>query len=59
MDERTKTLAKNRYLDEMDGGEGEDVALADKEASAFRMLAAKLKYMAQDNPYMQLAGQEV
>lgn len=39
---RTQTLTKNGYIGEANGDEGEDVALADEDASAFRMLAASL-----------------
>lgn len=56
MGARTKMLAKNGYPDEEnDSGSGE-LELADKEASAFRMLAARFNYMAQDNPHMQFAA---
>ena len=50
----TKVLNKNGYEDdEGQGGPDDEDELAPEECSKFRMLAARLNYMAQDNPMLQ------
>lgn len=39
-------------------GEEDEEELTEGEASEFRMLAARLNYMAQDNPHMQFSAKE-
>lgn len=38
--------------------EGKEVGLTSSESRAYRMLAARLNYMAQDQPFMQLSAKE-
>lgn len=54
MNKSTKTLNKNGYPEE----EEDEEDLSKEEAREFRMLAARLNCMAQDNPYMQLSAKE-
>jgi hypothetical protein len=60
MNANTKTLSKNGY--EEDGnqwGHGSENELAPEECRQFRRLAARLNYMAQDNPMLQFPAKEV
>ena len=50
MDDKTKVLTKNGY---------EDGPEQVEECKAFRMIAARLNYMAQDNPWLQFPAKEV
>jgi len=60
MDATTKVLTKNGYDDEdKDQAETGDVELTKDEFTSYRMLAARLNYMAQDNPLVQYAAKEV
>ena len=60
MDGSTKTLLKNGYKDELkDKHEGEQRDLAAEECKAYRMLAARLNYVAQDCPPIQFAAKEI
>jgi hypothetical protein len=56
MDSTTKTLSKNGYEDD---GQDDDGELTKEEFKSYRMLAARLNYMAQDNPMVQYAAKEV
>ena len=55
MNDRTKALTKNGYDDdrEQGGRAEEDDELTGVECKNFRTLAARLNYMAQDNPTIQ------
>ena len=60
MDAATKTLTKNGYDDEeKDQVEEDDIGLTKEEFKAYRMLAARLNYMAQDNPLVQYSAKEM
>jgi hypothetical protein len=62
MDKSVKVLTRNGYPeDESKGGmeEEPDEDLTVAEAKAYRMLAARLNYMAQDNPLIQYTAKEV
>ncbi len=59
MDENTKTLTKNGYDEEGRNEAEEDTELTKEEFKAYRMLAARLNYMAQDNPMVQYSAKEV
>ena len=59
MDWRTHSLVKNGYKeDEVKGGQ-EPQEMSQEESKAFRMLAARLNYLAQDNPTVQYAAKEI
>ena len=61
MNDRTKALTKNGYDDdrEQGGRAEEDDELTGVECKNFRTLAARLNYMAQDNPTIQFPAKEV
>ena len=60
LDRASKPLTKNGYKeDEAKGGLDQEVELNGEERSAFRMLAARLNYMGQDNPAIQFAAKEI
>ena len=59
MDATTKTLTKNGYDDDDKEGPDENGGLTKEEFKAYRMLAARLNYMAQDNPMVQYSAKEV
>ena len=61
MNDSTKVLNKNGYGDvQWQGGSPEEeVELTVSEAKTYRMLAARLNYMAQDNPLLQYPAKEV
>ena len=59
MDEQSKALAKNGYKEEDTQGGKESQELDREERKAYRMLAARLNFMAQDNPAIQYAAKEV
>lgn len=54
MNDAPKTLSKNGYPEE----DTDDTELSQAEAREYRMLALRLNYMAQDNPYMQFPAKE-
>jgi hypothetical protein len=59
MNAHTKVLTKNGYEDDgTQGGNSDDTELNKEEARRFRMLAARLNYMAQDNPLLQFPAKE-
>ena len=60
MDESSKVLSKNGYADDREQGGQEDleVDLTESEAKAYRMLAARLNHMSQDNPMLQYPAKE-
>ena len=59
MDERTKSLSKNGYKEEVPNeGEQEEELQAD-EAREFRGLAARANYLAQDDPSIQFPAKEI
>ena len=59
MDENTNTLSKNGYDEGESADEVEDYELTREECKSFRMLAARLNYMAQDNVWLQFPAKEV
>ena len=61
MQENTKALTKNGYKTRAEEGasEGGCTELGPEEKKAFRMLAARLNYLAQDSPVIQFAAKEV
>ena len=59
IDETTKTLRKNGYDEETARGEQPESELTVEECKSFRMLAARLNYMAQDNPFLQFPAKEI
>ena len=61
MNDSTKVLNKNGHRDVQDqgGSPEEDVELTVSEAKTYRMLAARLNYMAQDNFLLQYPTKEV
>ena len=59
MNDDTKVLNKNGYDDEPQGEENIEDELSIEESKVFRMLAARLNYMAQDNMYLQYAAKEI
>ena len=61
MNDATKVLTKNGYPDavEQGGQQTEDAPLTVSEAKTYRMLAARLNFMAQDNPMLQYPAKEV
>lgn len=59
MDSTTKTLSKNGYDDDDKDGPDDDNELTKEEFRSYRMLAARLNYMAQDNPMVQYSAKEV
>ena len=56
MDSTTKTLSKNGYDD---GDTNDEEGLTEAEFRSYRMLAARLNYLAQDNPMVQYTAKEV
>jgi hypothetical protein len=60
MNDQTKALNRNGY-EEVDGegGQDNDEELSGDECKSFRMLAARLNYMAQDNPAIQYPAKEI
>ena len=59
MDDKTKVLTKNGYEDGPEQVELRETELSMEERKAFRMIAARLNYMAQDNPWLQFPAKEV
>ena len=59
MDKDTKILSKNGYDENEVEDDVEDHELTREECKAFRMLAARLNYMAQDNMWLQFPAKEV
>ena len=59
MDENTKVLTKNGYDDEPDTEEQPKGDLSAEECKAFRGLAARLNYMAQDNLLVHFPAKEI
>jgi hypothetical protein len=59
MDENTKVLSKNGYDEEPEQEEQRDEELSAEECKAFRGLAARLNFMAQDNPLLQFPAKEI
>ena len=59
MDDMTKVLTKNGYEDGPEQVELRETELSMEECKAFRMIAARLNYMAQDNPWLQFPAKEV
>ena len=59
MGQDTKALSKNGYDEGPEQGEQSEVELTVEEGRAFRGLAARLSYMAQDNPALQFPAKEV
>ena len=59
MDDNTKVLSKNGYDDEPQENAHEEAELTNDECKAFRMLAARLNYMAQDNLWLQFPAKEI
>jgi hypothetical protein len=59
MNGTTKSLSKNGYKEDQAEGGLQSRVLADEEAKVYRMLAARLNFMAQDNPAIQFAAKEV
>ena len=59
MDASAKVLSKNGYDEEPEQGEQPEKELTAEECKAFRMLAARLNYMAQDNPWLQFPAKEI
>ena len=53
MDDKTKVLTKNGYEDGPEQVELRETELSMEECKAFRMIAARLNCMAQDNPWLQ------
>ena len=59
MGDDTKTLNRNGYEDEEKNEQEKDEDLTKKECKAFRMLAARLNYMAQDHVWLQFPAKEI
>ena len=59
MDDKTKVLTKNGYEDGLEQVELRETELSMEECKAFRMIAARLNYIAQDNPWLQFPAKEV
>jgi hypothetical protein len=59
MDESTKSLSKSGYKEDPAEGGLPSRTLGVEETKVFRMLAARLNFMAQDNPAIQFAAKEV
>ena len=59
MDDKTKVLTKNGYADGPEQVELRETELSMEDCKAFRMIAARLNYMAQDNPWLQFPAKEV
>ena len=59
MDESTKILSKNGYDEEPEQEEHNVGDLSGEECSAFRGLAARLNFMARDNPLLQFPAKEI
>ena len=59
MDDKTKVLTKNGSEDGRGQVELRDTELSMEVCKAFRMIAARLNYMAQDNPWLQFPAKEV
>jgi hypothetical protein len=60
MGSNTKVLTKNGYEEDgAQGGPNDDAELDKAEGRRFRMLAARLNYMAQDNPLLQFPAKEI
>ena len=59
MDDKTKVLTKNGYENGPEQVEPRETELSIEEYKAFRMVAARLNYMAQDNPWLQFPAKEV
>lgn len=60
MNENTKSLSKNGYEEfDGEGGQDDDEEMSSEECKSFRMLAARLNYMAQDNPTIQYSAKEI
>ena len=59
MDGNIKILSKNGYDEEPEHEEQQEGELAAEECKAFRMLAARLNYMSQDNPWLQYPAKEI
>ena len=61
MGSSTKVLTKNGYPEdpEQGGQQADEVPLTAGEAKTYRMLAARLNYMAQDNPFLQYPAKEI
>ena len=55
----TKVLNKNGYEDDPQAEEDKNEELSAEEGKVFRMLAARLNYMAQDNIVLQFAAKEI
>ena len=59
LNEKTKILTKNGYKDEVeDGKEAVREKMSKDEITAYRMLAARLNYMSQDDPVIQFPAKE-
>ena len=59
MNENTKTLSRNGYEEEDKDEEEEEEDLSKEEVRNYRMLAARLNYMAQDHMWLQFPAKEV
>ena len=59
MDGNIKILSKNGYDEEPEHEEQQEGELTAEECKAFRMLAARLNYMSQDNPWLQYPAKEI
>ena len=59
MKDNVKVLSKNGYKDDPAKGGCEEQILGKDEMKAFRMLAARLNYVAQDDPTIQFAAKEL
>ena len=59
MKENVKVLSKNGYKDDPAKGGFEEQVLDKDEMKTFRMLAARLNYIAQDDPTVQFAAKEL
>jgi Reverse transcriptase (RNA-dependent DNA polymerase). len=55
----TKVLTKNGYDDGPQDTDDPEEELSSEECKVFRMLAARLNYMAQDNSWLQFAAKEI
>ena len=59
MGENSKRLMKNGYKDDEVKDVKESHELGAEECKSYRMLAARLNFMAQDNPAIQYAAKEI
>ena len=59
MNDTTKTLNRNGYADENKDEQEKNEDLTKEECKAFRMLAARLNYMAQDHAWLQFPAKEI